>query len=114
MTAPTTAITTTVPATIPEPPATLPIADALTNDPEQFFADLEPNGLTQQEADELVQAVQNASEDVRQTFEASVDLYSGQFDDYVPTGSNVPVRTRRVIIAVATATMMPIARRSKI
>jgi hypothetical protein len=112
-TAPTTAIATTVPATTPDttqPTPAIPTDDNAT----EFFADLKPDDLTQAEADQLVQIVQNASDDVRQEFEATIDLYSGKFDDYVPIGSTVPVRTRRVIIAVATATMMPVARRRSI
>ena len=112
-TAPTTAIATTVPATTPDttqPTPAIPTDDNAT----EFFADLEPEDLTQAEADQLVQIVQNASDDVRQEFEATIDLYSGKFDNYVPIGSTVPVRTRRVIIAVATATMMPVARRRSI
>jgi hypothetical protein len=69
--------------------------------------------MSQSDIDRLIAEVQVAPDDVRQEFEASVDLYSGAFDDYVPVGSNVPVRTRRVVIAVATATMMPVARRRR-
>ena len=70
--------------------------------------------MSQSDIGLLIAEVQNAPDDVRKEFEASVDLYSGAFDDYVPVGSNVPVRTRRVVIAVATATMMPVAQRRRI
>lgn len=60
---------------------------------------------------ELIALVQEAPDDVREAFEAEVDLYSGTFDEYVPVGSSVPVRTRRIVIAVSVATTLPVARR---
>lgn len=46
----------------------------------------------------------NAPLEVRKAFENSVDLFSGEFDDYVPVGSTITVAQRRVVIA-ATAVM---------
>jgi hypothetical protein len=44
--------------------------------------------------------------EVREKFEEAVDLYSGDYDDYVPIGSTVTVAERRVIIAVTSAVVI--------
>lgn len=66
---------------------------------------------TPEQVAQLIEAVQSAPDDVRREFEAQVDLYSGTFDEYVPVGSSVPVKTRRILIAVSVATTLPVARR---
>jgi hypothetical protein len=40
--------------------------------------------------------------EVREQFENSVDLFSGDFDEYVQIGSTVTVAQRRVVIAATT------------
>jgi len=50
---------------------------------------------------ELVAAVQDAPTEVRAAFEEAINLFDGSTDTYVPLGSNVPVKTRRVVIAVS-------------
>jgi hypothetical protein len=40
----------------------------------------------------------------REEFEATVDIYSGGYDDYVPVGSKISVAERRVVVA-ATAVL---------
>jgi hypothetical protein len=37
---------------------------------------------------------------VREAFEEEVDVFKAGFDDYVPLGSNIPVGTRRTLIAI--------------
>ena len=54
----------------------------------------------------------------REEFEATVDIYSGGYDDYVPVGSKISVAERRVVVA-ATAVLfvlpapVPVSRRMK-
>jgi hypothetical protein len=37
-----------------------------------------------------------------------IDIFGSQFENYVPTGSNIPVSQRRTLVAVgATLTMLP-------
>jgi hypothetical protein len=40
----------------------------------------------------------DASEEEKEEFESQVDIFSGDFDDYVPSGSNITVAQRRVIV----------------
>ena len=112
------AIPSTIPATIPttSTPATVPPEDltprealtvaldpakvaALTaGDAEQVFAAIDEDELTPELGAALVAAVQNAPTAVRAAFEQNVNVFAGNTDQYVPLGSTVPVRTRRVII----------------
>jgi hypothetical protein len=65
-----------------------------------IFEALDVEILTDAQAEELVVAVQGASDEVREAFEGTIDLFNGKTDTYVPLGSAVPVRTRRAVIAV--------------
>lgn len=69
-----------------------------------MFAALEVDDLTADQIIELVAAVQDAPAEVREAFEAEVDIFSGATDTYVPLGSTVPVGTRRTLIVVTTIT----------
>ena len=94
-------------ATNPEIIATLD-AEAAT----QIFEALDISEVTPEEAAAIVAAVQEASDEVRAAFEESVDVFGGQVDTYVPIGSSVPVKTRRVLIAAAVAAAPAVRRRS--
>jgi len=79
---------------------------------EQIFEALNISEITPEEAAAIVEAVQEASDEVRAAFEESVDVFGGQVDTYVPIGSSVPVKTRRVLIAAAVAAAPAMRRRS--
>lgn len=69
--------------------------------------------LTEEELEELIAAVQEAPPEIREEFEATVDLFSGSFDSYIPLGSNIDVGTRRVIVAASTMVfVVPAPRRN--
>lgn len=74
--------------------------------PEQaalVFEALDPNQLTDKEAEAIINAIQNAPEQIRKTFEQTINIYSGTFDNYKAVGSTVTVKQRRVMIATVTA-----------
>lgn len=104
---PTTTIqsTTTVPATTVEPttttvPATTQVTPTTTQ-PETITVLPELENLTDAEALALVQQLNNAPTKLKKQFEETVDVFSGQFDSYIPVGSRVPVSERRTLIAVS-------------
>lgn len=99
--APTTTTTTTIPPSVPLSEELNTIASPETTQEEAvaIFASLEVSQLTEQEVAVLVQTLNTASDEVKEAFEQEINVYGGQFDDYVPTGSTVPVGTRRVIVA---------------
>jgi len=67
---------------------------------EQVFASIQTDQLTDTQVAEITEAVQSAPTEVREAFEEEVDVFKAGFDDYVPLGSNIPVGTRRTLIAV--------------
>jgi len=86
--------TTTPPSTLPEPPGSVPQDDSPVLVPETALAE---------------QPSANAPDEVKAQFEAQVDIFSGEYDDYVPLGSTITVAQRRTVVA-ATAVfiiMMP-------
>jgi len=52
----------------------------------------------------IVNAVQNAPEEVKKAFEEEINVFEGVFDEYVPTGSSISISARRAVIA-ATAVL---------
>ena len=62
-----------------------------------------PEELSEEQALALSEALTNAPDNVKEEFEAEVDVFGGQFDTYIPTGSTVSVGTRRVVVAAAAA-----------
>ena len=66
--------------------------------------------LTDEQAEEIAQALSEAPLEVKEEFEAAINVFGGQFDSYVPAGSTVPVRTRRALVAATAVTFaMPAA-----
>jgi hypothetical protein len=68
---------------------------------EEIFETLDVTELDNTQLDALVEAVQSAPTEVRKAFEKTINIFDDGLGDYVPTGSNVPVDTRRTLIAVA-------------
>jgi len=68
---------------------------------EKIFATIDVTELDNTQLDALVEAVQSAPTKVRKAFEKTINVFGDGLGDYVPIGSNVPVNTRRTLIAVA-------------
>ena len=66
--------------------------------------DLEPETLTA-----VAEALSEAPPEVKEQFEEEVNIYDGDFDAYVPSGSNVTVSQRRTIVVVTAATASPLS-----
>jgi len=82
---------------------------------EEIFATIDITKLDNTQLDALVEAVQFAPTGVRKAFEKTINIFDDGLGDYVPTGSNVPVHSRRTLIAVAAgaATVAAGQRRNK-
>lgn len=129
----TTTSSTTVPATttstvapVEIPPVVSPEqATELATDPEvlaevtaeeatQIFEALVVEDLSEEELVAIVSAVQDAPVAVRESFEASVNVFGGgALDTYVPIGSTVPVSTRRTLIALTIISTLPAVTKRK-
>lgn len=79
----------------------------------EIFDAVVVSDLTAEQAAEIVAAVQDAPDEVRQSFETQIDVFSGAFDTYVPLGSTVAVSVRRTIVAgtIATTSVVSVRRR---
>ena len=66
----------------------------------EIFETIEVEQLDDTQIAELTAAIQDAPLAVQGAFESTIDIFGG-FDDYVPTGSNIPVGERRTLIAIA-------------
>ena len=65
----------------------------------QIFEALDVAELSDTQTEELIAAVQDAPTEVRAAFENTIDIFKNALDTYVPVGSNIPVGTRRTLIA---------------
>ena len=140
--APTATATTSIPPTVPPTTTTLPPSDSPpppdaspaelvayldtvtpealatlnTEEITQLVDDIANADLTDAQAEQIAQALTDAPAEVKEAFQEAINVFGGQFDSYVPTGSTVPVGTRRTLIAVTTATFAastPISRKNK-
>jgi len=94
-------------------------AEALASNPEvlaviteeqatEIFETIDVTELDNTQIAELTEAIQGAPLAVQKVFEQTIDIFGG-FDDYVPTGSNIPVGERRTLIAIAAGTTLTAA-----
>lgn len=70
---------------------------------QKIFAAIDIDNITPQQAAQLVSAIQNAPQEVKEAFEDEVNVFAGAVDTYVPVGSTVPISSRRVLIAIGAA-----------
>jgi hypothetical protein len=75
----------------------------------EIFAAIELDGLTDAEGAEIVDAVQNADDDVRGAFEDELNVFEGQFDEYVALNSKIDVGERRTVVAVSVVSTVAVA-----
>jgi hypothetical protein len=67
----------------------------------EIFDAVEVSDLSEAQAEQLVEAVQGATEEVRAEFEDKINVFGGKFDKYVPIGSKVSVAVRKVLVAAS-------------
>lgn len=77
------------------------LASVSTEQAKQIFQSIDEGELTDDQGAEIVAAIQDAPDEVKETFEESINIFAGAFDTYVPLGSTISVATRRTVIAVA-------------
>lgn len=76
------------------------LATASATEAQVIFESLSVSELNNAQVDALIEAVQEAPTEVRAAFEEEINIFGEGLDDYVPLGSNIPVGTRRTLIAV--------------
>jgi hypothetical protein len=102
-------VTTTLTASVTSDQAASIVTDPIAlktlddDEAEAVFEALVLDELSDTQLVALVEAVQDAPTNVRAAFEEKIDMFNGKVDTYVPLGSNVPVSTRRALIAISAA-----------
>jgi hypothetical protein len=82
----------------------------------EVFASIDESSITDTQAAAIVEALLNAPAEVKQAFEAEINVFQGGFDNYIPTGSVISVGSRRVVVAVTTVSFVlpaPVVSRRK-
>ena len=74
------------------------VAELTAEQAAEVFAAIDESTITPEEAAAIVEAVQKAPPSIREQFEKKINIFAGIYDGYIPLGSLVPVRTRRIII----------------
>lgn len=108
----TTVVETTVPSTTTTVPVPLTVVEEFKNVIAQItelsdnelvtlFTTLDNADLSDEEQNAISIELSNAPADVKKTFETTVNVFNGKYDAYVPTGSNINVRQRKVLIAAS-------------
>ena len=72
----------------------------------EIFATVDTGELTGEQAQAIVDAVQDAPTEVKEAFEEEINVFEGGFDSYVPTDSTVSVGVRRVVVAATTVSFI--------
>ena len=72
-----------------------------SDEAKEVFNAISESELTSEEAEQLVEAVQDAPLEVREQFESQINVFSGKFNSYVPIGSSINVGQRKVLIAAS-------------
>lgn len=78
---------------------------------DEIFAEIPIDEITEEQALEIIGAVQDAPEEVRSSFEEEINIFgSGSLNTYVPLGSSINVGQRRAVIAAgAVIAVAPVA-----
>jgi uncharacterized protein YfkK (UPF0435 family) len=94
---------------------TQPLNDIPLEELEQVFEAIQPAELSPVEGEAIAQALNNASDEVKETFEDKVNVFAGVFDSYRMVGQTIDVGQRRTLIAVASSLVAvgPALRRRK-
>ncbi len=87
---------------IAEELATSPqVLESITSDEaSEIFDAVSVSDLTEDAAEEIINAVQEAPTEVREAFETEINVFGGKFDTYIPVGSAISVAERRTVVAV--------------
>jgi len=74
-------------------------AELPSNQIEQVFQQLDITALDETQVEQLTEQLNTAPENVKTAFENAINIFSGVFNNYVPTGSTIPVHARRTLVA---------------
>lgn len=96
--------TSTIPSTITLPATTVPATTLAPEASGSSESDANPDPVV--DTGPVEQPPSDASFEEKLEFESKVDVFSGEYDDYVPAGSTVSVAQRRTVVAVTAVLIM--------
>ena len=79
------------------------------NQADQIFSAIDSGEITDAQGEAIVETVQVASKTVRRSFEGELNIFEGQFDNYVPLNSKINVEDRRTVVAVSVVSTAAVA-----
>ena len=82
------------------------LANLTETQTEELIAGIADADLTDEQAQQIAEALSDAPTEVKQEFEQTINVFSGQFDTYVPDGSTISVGARRAVVAVTAVSFM--------
>jgi len=85
------------------------VLEAITEEQaEAIFETIVPEELTAAQAEQMSKVLSEAPTKIKKAFQKVIDIFGSQFEQYVPTGSNIPVSQRRTLVAIGgLLTMLP-------
>jgi len=76
---------------------------------DEIFSEINLGTITDEDGQAIVDAVQDANKDVRESFEDNINVFAGQFDKYVSLNSKIDVGDRRTVVAVSVVSTAAVA-----
>jgi ferritin-like protein len=82
------------------------LADLTDTQTKELIASIADTELTDEQAEQIAEALSDAPAEVKQQFEQTINVFSGQFDTYIPDGSTISVGARRAVVAVTAVSFL--------
>jgi hypothetical protein len=82
------------------------LANLTDTQTEELIASIADTELTDEQAEQIAEALSDAPAEVKQQFEETINVFGGQFDTYVPDGSTISVGARRAVVAVTAVSFL--------
>ena len=81
----------------------------LSSDDITDLAEIDLEELDDVAVQAIVEVLNDAPQEVKQAVERELNVFSGELDTYIPSGSNVSVAERRTIVAVTATVASPVS-----
>lgn len=73
------------------------------------LAEVDFEQLPDDAVEAIVETLNDAPTELKEQFEDEINVFSGEIDSYIPSGSNVSVAERRTIVAVTATVASPVS-----
>jgi len=73
------------------------------------LAEVDFEQLPDDAVEAIIETLNDAPTELKEQFEEEINVFSGEIDTYIPSGSNVSVAERRTIVAVTATVASPVS-----